>query len=636
MKNKYHINVERTGVNQVNVSREIDSNNREMVWMFSLDGDDEPIYLKEFYAPAKFLIMNWNGLLRAYDVETQKKIFEKDFKSELDCRASISHDGSKLYISHSHKKDRNKLLTVMSLADFSEINTHTLPEPIKIEYFQERKDGQLLYYYHDENWKDPEKEKWYHGFQVVNPGTGHSENFPMLNAPSDDFDTKAPELNLELNLGVMSDWGDVEFETHEDGKPRFVAKINLFNLDDFTIVNSISVREFKTEHLDVYDSECKKKAEILMSDQRGEDYDEVRNDFNRNLYSIKFVKNEDALWLCFRGAVLRKVSLDGTKKSPLLAAVKLPNGYEQKPFEFRTKRVRIESICDDGLILHEHPNMYWLSLKGIDLNSNREIIPFELQDLPEDKQIKTIVPQTFSRKIEQRGKVVINVANLREEKSIINALDQILKLCGDIGSIRQGNNLIFQIVDKKGNAQEEELFFKEAVQAKGAKEKIRKIIEKFAEYPEAESLYINDEATALCYAVYELAMSDARYIDTALRYMAKMDFEHDVFSRETLIPGLIEKYGDTEHGPYLRIGISLLDLDEAPDMYLFEAYLDKNSAFRKWFNKGGAKEIPVTLNALAKLGMNMDYIQVIFKDASEDLRELKDIFNSPFLKKKKK
>ena len=618
----YHIDIEKIGSNQVRISRDIDEKTREVEWIFNLDGDSEPIVLKEFYTPTKFLIMNWNGLLRAYDAEIKQKIFERDFNAPMDCFGQIARRGLKLYVSH--EKDRQNNLTVISLDDFTELSEHPLPKPINIEYFRERKDGKLLYYYRGENVAAEGDDKWFHGFQVVDPDTGESQNFPMQGPPTEDFDRKGPTLDLERNIGAMPNWDDVEFYIGGDGKPRFIAKIDLFDLVTFERIYTIPVREFKTEHLTTSESEDEKTAAILLSDERGESYDDARQTFVDNLNSICFAESEDFIWLCWRAAVVRKISLDGARMSPIIAGVKIPNNtIEGKPFEFRYTHTYLESIHNDGLLLREHSEKYWLSLNGVDLNSEDEIIPVELEGLPEDKQIKTILPEKFNQKIEEMGKIVVEIENLKKENSILNALDQMINLTQDIGSIRQGMDFAFLLRDRKGNTLDEEEFFKQAVRIRGAAEKIRQIIGNFVSYPDADSLYINEEATALCYAVYELAMSDPEYIDTALSYLAVMDFEHDVFCREVLIPHLIEKYGSTPYGPRLRIGVALIDDSEAAEIFLFDDFLDPDSTFRRWFYNGGGKEIPQILEDMAKQGLKH---QKIFNGGNEGLADLEAAF----------
>ncbi|MFP4362505.1 MAG: hypothetical protein ACLFR1_01415 [Spirochaetia bacterium] len=102
--------------------------------------------------------------------------------------------------------------------------------------------------------------------------------------------------------------------------------------------------------------------------------------------------------------------------------------------------------------------------------------------------------------------------------------------------LRDGWKLIFLVKGKKGRKWYDEKFFTEAVKLEAAREKIKKVIENFAAYLDAEGLYIHEEATALCYAAHHLALSDPAYIDTALRYFSVIDFEHDVYCQSELNP----------------------------------------------------------------------------------------------------
>lgn len=627
METKYRIFIENNGGNRVKVAENTGPNTYKLVWMFGLDGKDEPVVLHHFYSPTQFLIMDWHGDLRACDAEKKEIIFRKDFKADLDCRARISRDGTKLYVSHSTGY-KNTTLTVLSLDDLSTAAEHPLPKPIDLEYVRERGDGKLLYYYLDWTWGEEtgsdRRKVWTHGYQVVDPATGANQNHVLPGAPTDNFETKPPVLDIQRNLGVFQDWDGLEVSTGPGGEPRFTEKLTLFDLDSFTVLRKIPVREYQTSHLTCFEQSDEETAAALIKGPGTEEYDEAVKEVMENLNSVRYTANEDALWLCWRAGVVRKVSLDGSWRSPLLAAAGVP-GYrgDMGPFGFRTFHTYLKSVHDDHLVLQEHGRPMVLSLVGIDLNSDEEFIPVTLSELPEDQKINIITPRGFARQMEEMGKAVIKVDDLTKAESVLEALDRIGELTEDIGSIRDGWKLIFLVRDKKGKKRHDDKFFREAVKVEGALGKIRRIIENFASYPGAEGLYIDEEAAALCYAAHFAGLADPGSIDTALRYLSVIDFEHDVYCQENLIPGLIEKYGDTKYGPRLRIGIAMTDAVDAADTYLFEEYLNSSSPFRKWFDKGGSREIPGIVDEMLALGL---MTRSIFEYAPAGLERLQAAF----------
>ncbi|MFP4442638.1 MAG: hypothetical protein ACLFST_05910 [Spirochaetia bacterium] len=627
METKYRIFIENSGGNRIKVAKNTGPNTYELVWMFGLDGKDEPVVLHKFYSPSKFLIMDWHGDLRACDVETKETIFRRDFKADLDCRARISRDGTKLYVSHSTGY-RNTTLTVLSLDDFSTEAEHPLPKPIDLEYVRERGDGKLLYYYLDWSWGEDtgsdKRKVWTHGYQVVDPETGANRNFVLPDAPKDNFEVKPPVLDIGRNLGAVQDWGSVEVSTGADGEPRFTENLVLFDLTDFTVLRKIPVREYLTSHLTCFEKSDEKTAAALMKEPGTDEYDEAVKELMENLNSTRFLQNEDALWLCWRSGVVRKVSLDGSRRSPLLAAAEV-SGYrsDMGPFGLRMFHTYLKSVQDDHLVLQEHGKPMVLSLEGIDLNSDEEYIPVTLTDVPENEKINFVTPRGFTRQMEEMGKAVIKVDDLSQTESVLEALDRITVLTEDIGSIRDGWKLIFLVRDKKGKKWHDEKFFREAAKAEGALEKIRRVIGNFASYSGAEGLYIDEETTALCYAAHFAALTDPEGIDIALKYLSVIDFEHDVYCQETLIPALVEKYGDTKYGPRLRIGIAMTDAMEAADMYLFDEFLNPSSVFRKWFEAGGYREIPAIVDEMLSLGL---MTRSIFEYAPDGLERLQAAF----------
>ncbi len=614
----YRLFIEEDGGIKVKVAKEVEPLKYEVIWMFGLDGKDEPVILNEFYTPGKFLVMDWNGHLRAYDADKKKKIFERDFEADLDCRGIVSQDGGKLYISHSHDY-KDHTLTVYSLEDFSIIAEHVLPQPINLEWFKERTDGKLLYYYHD--WKYKGEEKIYtHGYQVIDPVTGKNKHFALPFPPKEMFEKKVPVIDKKQNIGIMQDWDNIEIKTGPDGDPRFIEKLVFFDLDNFQILRIVPVREYRANQIDCFEKARIKHASALMKGPGDDKYNEAMKTLMENLNTIHVNENEDSFWLCWRAGVLRKVAIDGSYISPMFVVSKLPGyGSDLRPFEFTTFHSHLEEVHEDHLVLSGHSDHLIFPIKGLDFGSSEEYIPIELLPFPEEKKIKIIVPGELKKREKELGKVVIAVEDLDEKESVLDGLDQMVNLTKDIASIRDGWKLVFLVKDKKGKNQDDEEFFKKAVKIEGAPEKIREVIENFIQYPDAEELYIHEEATALCYAAENLALHDPKYIDTTLQYLAVMDFEHDVYCSETLIPNLIEKYSETPYEPRLRIGVAMTDSMDASDFYLLDEFLNEDSYFRKWFDNGGAEQVAGIVEELEVFGLRSTYL---FHEPGENLVKL--------------
>ncbi len=625
----YQIWIQRKGSNSVYIARSIDPLKRELEWIFPLKGNDEPIVLQHFYTETKCLVMDWRGHLWALDVEKKKLIFERDFEARLSCRACISRCGQQLYVSHQFEPRGGSFrcfdtkLTALSLVDFSELCTWNLPEDVDEEYFCERKDGKLLYYSaSDSRWCDSALSKGYwHAFDVLDLEDGSCTHHELPSPPRTTFDRKGPWYDLENDRCALVNWDDIECQRAEDGTARFLMRFNIIDLHSFEVVHSPVVREFHTAHLTCFESKDQEVADLLLGDARGEHYDEAMNDMLEYTNTVSFC-DTDAMWICWRAGVVRKMAVDGSWRSPLFAAATGDRSNCTEAFSMRCTHTHLLSAHADHVLLVEHGERHRITFTAEQLVATDEFIPVHLESkgLPE---LETITPRGFKRQMEEMGKVVISVANLTEEASILDALEQMIVVTQDIGAIRNGHELIFLIRDKKGKKRYDHNFFKEAIKVPRAAEKIAELLDNFIRYPDAESLYIHAEATALCYAMDELVGHDGRYIDLALRYLSVIDEEHDVFCAETLVPHMLSEYGDKQEGPRLRLGLFMVWGYRDPDTYIVDVFRDLKSPFRKWFDQGGKFEVRGIIESLSDQGVRLQEMEL--DDA--DLVELRTAYN---------
>lgn len=538
----YKVNIVIDGINHVEV-RQVTAVGEEVVWAFPLKGDDEPIVLQEFYTPTKFVVVNWNGWVRAFDIDAREMIFNRKMNGSINSKALLSLDKQSLYVINKINSDSK--LSIFSLEDFNELGVYSLPDNTYSSYLQIRQDGALLMYFEDEE-RTPEGKKWIHGYNVLYPETLHIDRFEMQYPQSAQFGAKAPVISSSKNIGVMPYWGEVETKKNESGNPVFIYKVMVFDLNTFDVISIIPVRDYPISQLDCYESSCEKMAEVFSSDVSNSDYEETLTTFCEDLNSIVFDKKEDAFWLCWRGGIVRKVSLNNPI-SPLLVTSFLPNTTgTQEPFGFPFFHSQLIQIEDGYLVLEEHNNKYMMNLQGVNLNSGDVYISIALTSFAEEGGNIKASPE-LEQIMEEKGKVVVKVADLTLQESYFDALDQIVSLTEDIDAIGCGEQLAFLIKDNNGTTMDDQQFFKAAISYSGAAEKIKGIIENFVKYPKADRLYITAEETALCYAVYELACSGPEYFPTIFRYLSVIDEDHDVFNTETLIPFLMETYADTEH-----------------------------------------------------------------------------------------
>lgn len=537
------------GENQVQVLKQIEKNSYRLEWGFTLKKDDEPIVLAEMYNEDCFVIANWSALIRIYSVSKKSIIFEKNIEAKISSVAKISSDQTKLFVCY-QTPDYQPKLDVISLIDFSTLHSIALPSEVQTNHFTLGDQDKLLFYF-----TDPDQNS--HGYHVLNLPTQQVTYFPMKYPQWQKFDISPPVISAQYKVGIMPLWDGIEVTKDESGNVAFVLKLMLFDLDRFEIIQQISVREFSVDHLGYYESTNKEMSEDLQSlDKNEEDYKEVVSEFIAdNLCSIYFDDNH-SFWVSFRGGVVRNITFDG-RLSPLLVTASMPNSTTTGVFEFLHFHSSIDSVVGNSIILHENDEAYRMIFSEDELTSNQKIIAKEIF-LKEPLTIHTSTEEKVD--LEESNKVVLHVSNLDSEQGYLDALDQMIELSTSIDEIKSGHLLQFRIKDQT-RYEEDELFFKTASKIKGATEKIAQIIKNFISYKGASKLYCNDETTALAPAVYYLTTEDEKYIDLAIQYLAIIDFEHDVYNKEKLIPLLRDQYHEN-HGQHIVNQLSKLNEGE--------------------------------------------------------------------------
>ncbi len=544
----YGIQIDReSGDNQVKVLKEIAENTYSLYWAFTLKGDNKRISLLEKLNEDCFIVANRNAWVRIYNISKKALIFEKNYNGNSSSITLVSKDKTKLYISYA-TDNYEAFIEIISLVDFSIIKTIELPEDFDNEHFTLGTNNQLMFYYTDDY-------PYIHGYNIVNEETGKIENFPMEYPQLKSFEIKPPAISPESNLGILPFWDKMEIKKDKNNKPLFVFKVMLFNLTNFKVEKVISAREYPTQQLNEdYYTPCEEYAKLFQTkNYEDKDYQEAVEDFMENLNSIVFDEALDSFWLCFRGGIVRKITFDG-KLSPLFVTTSMFSSAGKENFDFKDFHSSIATINQNGVILTDAGSGYGygdytMFLSADELLSNEPLIEKELTK-KEEEPIKIITSEKDKLALEEANKVIIKVADLNQEKHYLKALDKMIVLTQDIEAIKNGNLLIFRIKDKV-KFEEDAVFFKKAIKVAGAAKKMEQIITNFIKYKEVNYLYIDNETTALAYTVYHLVASDAKYIDTVMRYLRVIDYEHDVFNRESLIPLLKEKYSK-EYGSQIK------------------------------------------------------------------------------------
>lgn len=530
--------IERDGINHVKILKPILADEFELVWAFSLEGDDNPIVLKTFFTNELCVIVNWDGWVRIVDISKREICLSEKLSMSIDAKAALSPDKTKLYVIG--RTDKGETLFTYSLNNFTRSIPQQLPKNSYNNYLDIRTDGNLLLYY-NEGERTAEGKAYKHGFNVLDVKNMQITNHPLPHPQCDMFEVKEPVVIPKINRGFIPLWDKVTVKKNKEGEDVFEFKLLVFTLDTIEIVQKVTVREFEEAQLAYYEGYCSSMAEAFTSGIQDKEYEKALTNFTQELNSIVFNSLENCIWLCWRGGIIRRMDLNDGSLSPILATESYPDSTSKGVFKFPTFHSKIAEVHEGYLLIKEHSTYYRLSLAGLDLKSDVEVLPVNLQ-----RYNMSIISSEEAKVAENlRNKILIEVGDLNSKKGFHEGLDEMILLIKNIDTIRKGEILAFAIKDKKGKIMFDGTFFREAAKDTKTLDKIATLVQLFATYPKAGELYIDCEETALCYANLVLAQISSEYLHINFQYLSVIDVDHDVFNREVLIPFLMEKYQDT-------------------------------------------------------------------------------------------
>jgi hypothetical protein len=556
----YQLNFSLEGGRTALISECINGENK-LVWVLPLKSDDKYLSFSSFFSEDRFLLINDEGGIRTYSASKQCCLQEKQYPEVRDLKARLSECGSQLFLVYT-TKNRDQFLEVIS-TDTLEVDTKIdLDEKIEPRFFQLVSDRRLLFYKTKKDWGT---EVWEHGYHDLNLETKEIRYYPMTFPAMEDFEPKAPVLDIENNIGIMPYWDQIEIKENKLGEPLYIYKIALFDLTDFEIKQVISVREFPSDQLDCYDYSCKEMEEGLGESPDSEEYQEAMAGFIENLNSITVDSAQQVFWLCFRTGAVRRVNYQG-EMSPIWVVKSLPNFRDVEPFGYTTFHSRISSFEGVNPILSEHGKRYRMLLTDEDFSSKESVVSVEIEALPSAID-QLIISDAMKDELDNSSKVMVVIDDLNNESCCLDALNQLITLTQDLDSLVRNHELVFRIKDENG-FEEQDTFFKRVASIPGALDRIEQVIKNYVAY--GKSLSYNCETAALSHAVHELISVDSKYIELTAEYLGLVDPGHEVSCHEWVIPAL------EAHCEHHRERIIKALSNCGGDEWLYEYFNDEN------------------------------------------------------------
>jgi len=529
---KYNLIIEQEGVNHVKVF-ESSENEYVNIWNFPLKGDDEPIIFKEFYSETKFAIVNWDAWVRLYDASTKEILLDYKLNGNSNSSAVLSIDNSKLYVAFTQDSSQS-YLAIFDLSTY-ELSIKELPDIYK-NSIALRKDGSLLFYFHDWNRIDGIK-IFKHFYTVLDINSMSFSKFELPFAPQFSYHEFKPVIDIENNRVIFPAYDDIVVKPLDKGEPLFEYKIVLIDLNTFEIQQILSVRDFQKNQLGCSEYDCDEMANQFLSEERSKNYINALREFHDDLNTIKVVS--DGFWLCWRGGILRKVNSDFSM-SPLLVTASMPNSTMKGMFTHTYFHSHLYHIDNSTIVFVEALDFYKTSMPSLETTDIETPIALELELTSLEELYKLSYSKEKEAEIKNRDKILIEVKDLTTKVGFIDALTQMEIMVSDLTALGIGTTLIFSIKDANGLTLDEPAFFAKAIEYEP--ELIKAVIEKLIQNNKIKYIYRNSEETVLCYAVFELAKKDDIYLTTILQYLNAIDLDHDVFNLENVLPILEEKH----------------------------------------------------------------------------------------------
>lgn len=532
------VTVHEEGFKYVKLSRkkEGEDNVYETFWTLELKGDSERIVLSEVYN-GKLYIVNWDAWLRVYDIETKELVHDRKFGGRISSDAKISKKRNALVLFYSCDKYRCDYINIIDLDDLYNVKSLSIDDLSSSDTLVLGVGEQILFYSSKRNRRSNE---WKHAYKLVNEKTGDLECFELENPRRDKYDLKPPFANIEKGIAVYPSWDNLEINIDENGLktvPFFVRVVDLYSFKEIDKVKLLDFPIF--EMCGRYNNQNELEEIIKNKDFDSDEYEDMLKDFYRNLNTVLFDKNTDSIWFCFRGGLIVNMNYKRECSSVVIPA---SDDDVSKAHYSAYLHAELISFDETGVVIADNINLFKMSFTRDEIYSGKDFIVKPLVPVP---SIEFILSKEDEDLISNVGKFLVELDDLTKDECLLEALQTIFFNIRDYNNISAGSNLIIRLKDKNGNYMEEKEFFEKAVKIEGGPQRIYDILDSFIPQDGSDYLYYDCETTALGHAMHALAMHDVWYLPLAQKYINNVDFEHDVFNRETLIPDIISSYPES-------------------------------------------------------------------------------------------
>lgn len=497
-------------------------------WSLMPDAGYPVISLAEVITDSKLIIINKFGELRLYDLKEKQELASAKIGATSLFGTGIYPSQLKGYIVTKNLESEGVDVFEFKLDNLKTSFVQTIRGVRHITHVTALDENQLVGYTPVGSLEGIHSSD---GFLTIDSNKKSHELRYLRPSPSGLFPVPPIAFDPRTRTGIRPCYDPIEII--ENGTKAYLAKILLFDLITGKKIDTLTVRKFAASDM-FEDDDPEFALSCLELPSYSDDYRDVKEEFLERFEALQYCHLEDAFWVTFQHGVLRKVSLDGKKLSPLIVHPGDP--------DFRDKKTLLRTNFDTPLRLSPDDRFVAFGLPEICFatNSLEKAKPDKIflisQELivESDCEIHSKDPDTFSW-------IDLDLKGIGIQPSKIDQLQVMLNKTKELEKLKDGPFFRFRFLTSKGAIREEDYFHQLAWNNEQIKIS-REIISAYISH--GKELWYDDSTPSLFYLIKRVILESADAFELFTEYIRLYgDCKADEDRLAELIDEVIEHYG---------------------------------------------------------------------------------------------
>lgn len=437
-----------------------------------------------------------------------------------------------------------------SLPDWQPIAELKLPEYTDVQQLQRRSDGCFIIY--DKHSRQLHQRE--HGFWCINSTTGNADYHSLNSLPAAGSYTIKNILAIcpKRDLAILPSVDSLPSQ-NADGKFLLGFQLQLVDLNNFDTLWTHTVRWFDSESVELIDAD---QCQTLQAFFGGREYDtdDVKDgleEWVESLRGIRFCEQEDAVWVCWKDDVLRKLYLTQERGFDLQSMSALLNPQKAETANNKPNPLnhvayyqydyQLQELADKQMIVINN------DIKILDISAVAPCIDETTEqdiDYLTGKQADIVMSQEQLLAHTQSGLNRVYIDYLALPDCLLDGAQQMLNQTTELGTYVKGDRLEWLIEDRDGNARTEAQFAETVIELEGGGDLLTGMIDNFCAFEGAKSLRSGQHKAALSDMVLIMARNNIQHLPLLNRYFDTIDLDRfGKFHIQNTLPVIKQLYG---------------------------------------------------------------------------------------------